>query len=226
MGKRQFTDEERYAVYTVHGERCYLCRRPVDLMTMEVDHVIPESLLDEPAKLAPVAAGYGLPADFDLQSFANWMPACGPCNGRKRERVFDPTPLIQVELQIAREKAPKAAALAAARVSAQSAARAWNTLKRAHAAGTLDATISEAIREFAAFHAPKRVPEAVKAPMKLTPLIEVLSESNGIRIVRGPYGVGGGPTGPNVHSSFRCSTCGSTAWNGTRCVVCGEMSDD
>lgn len=226
MAKRRFSDEERYAVYAVHGERCYMCREPIDLMTMEVDHVIPESLLDEPAKLNAIVSGYGLPADFGIQSFANWMPACGPCNGRKRERVFDPTPRIQLELQIAREKADQAAALAASRVSAQTAARAWNTIKRAHAAGTLATAISEAIREFVAYHEPHRAPEADRSPIRLTPLIEVISEANGIRLVRGPYGVGGGPMGPDIHSSFRCPTCGSVAWNGGRCVVCGETSDD
>jgi 5-methylcytosine-specific restriction endonuclease McrA len=226
MAKRQFSDEERYAVYTVHGEKCYMCGEPIDLLTMEVDHIIPEALLDEPATLGPILDGFGLPADFNLQSYANWLPACGPCNNRKRNRVFKLTPRIQIELQIAEEKAAKTAALAASRVSAQAASRAWNTIKRAHAAGDLSDTIQAAITEFAGFHAPHREADVAENPMQLTPLIQVLSEKDGIRLVKGPYGVGGGPIGPNIHSSFHCPTCGSVAWNGARCVVCGELSDE
>ena len=226
MGKRQFSDEERYAVYTVHAEKCYLCGVPVDLLSMEVDHVIPEALLDDPPKLAEVLAGFGLSPGFDLQSFANWMPACGPCNSRKRSRVFDPTPRIQLELQIAAEKAPKAAALAAEVVSSQKLTKSWNAIKRAAAGGYLREDLRAAICEFASQTAPHREPEVAARPMRLTPLIEVISEAGGIRLVRGPYGVGGGPVGPDVHGSFRCSTCGHTAWNGARCVVCGQMDDD
>jgi 5-methylcytosine-specific restriction endonuclease McrA len=226
MRKRQFSDEERYAVYTVHAEKCYLCGVPVDLLSMEVDHVIPEALLDDPPKLAAVLAAYALPGNFDLQSFANWMPACGPCNNRKRSRVFDPTPRVQLELRIAAEKAPKAAALAAEVVSSQRLTRSWNAIKRAAAGGYLGEDIHAAIIEFVRQTAARREPAAAARPMRLTPLIEVVSESNGIRLVRGPYGVGGGPVGQDVHGSFRCSACGHTAWNGARCVVCGQMDDD
>lgn len=216
MRKRQFSDEERYAVYTVHGEKCYMCFEPLDLMTMEVDHVIPETLLGDSTRLAEVLCSYGLSPSFDLQSFANWLPACGPCNNKKRSSVFNPTPLSQLALQIAQEKAPKAMELSRSRVSAQTVSKAWNTIKRAMAAGEVNESIRSAIDEFAAFHAPKREPEVVAQPIRLTPLI----------VVRGPYGAGGGPIGPDIDSSFRCPTCGSVAWNGVRCVVCGEMSDD
>lgn len=226
MSKRQFSDPERYAVYTVHGEKCYMCGEPIDLFSMEVDHVIPESLLDDLPALQKVLNDYGLPKDFDIQSFANWMPACKGCNNRKRSRLFKPTPRIQLEIQIASEKAPKAAALAEARVSKQTVSKAWNTLKRAAANGEMSEQIQKEIQEFSAFHAGMREPEMVNEPMHLTPFIEVLSEGNGIRIVKGPYGVGGGPIGPHVAPEARCPSCGNAAWNGARCVVCGEMSDD
>lgn len=64
------------------------------------------------------------------------------------------------------------------------------------------------------------------APLHLTPLLEVLAEKDGVRIVRGPYGVGWGPIVFDERSNFRCVTCGRVAWNGARCVVCGTMDDD
>lgn len=200
-----------------------MCREPIDLLTMEVDHIIPETLLEDPTRLATILTDFGLAADFDPQSFANWQPACGPCNNRKRSRVFDSTPRIQLELQIALEKAPKVEALATKRVKDQTASKAWNTIKRVAATGELSESISAEIMEFASFHAPIREPEVASEPMQLTPLIQVVSEMGGIRLIKGPYGVGGGPIGPYVHSSFYCSTCGSAAWNGARCVVCGQM---
>jgi hypothetical protein len=43
-----FSPAERYAVWTAHGEKCYICTRPIDLKTMEVDHLVPESLIGDP----------------------------------------------------------------------------------------------------------------------------------------------------------------------------------
>lgn len=108
VGKRPFTSAERYAVFTVHNEKCYMCGEPLDLLSMEVDHVIPETLLDAPEQLESVLTEYNLPAGFNLQSFANWLPACGPCNNRKRSCVFKATTRIQLDLDIAGEKAGQA----------------------------------------------------------------------------------------------------------------------
>lgn len=70
-----------------------------------VDHIIPEWLADEPEELARVLERYDLPADFNLNSYENWRPACSACNGRKVGRVFNPAPIILEELHRARDKA-------------------------------------------------------------------------------------------------------------------------
>ena len=87
MDKRRFTPFERLAVFVTHDEKCYLCNRPLDLLTMEVDHVIPESLQDNPKRLVEVVRLLGRPGDFDVNSYANWLPACRSCNGRKLAEV-------------------------------------------------------------------------------------------------------------------------------------------
>ena len=226
MAKRRFSDAERYAVFTLHSERCYMCGKPLDLLTMEVDHIIPESLLESPEKMKEVIDGYCLPNAFDLQSFENWLPSCTPCNGRKSVRVFNATTRIQLDLQSASEKAPKARKLAQQLISKKVASRAWNTIKRAGAGGTLDDSVLAAIKEFADFHAANKMPEVIDTPTRLTPLLEILSEKDGLRLVRGPYGVGGGPMVFDERSNFRCPSCGNVAWNGARCVACGELSDE
>ena len=46
-------------------------REPVNLRTMQVDHLIPESLMNDPQRLGEVLASLGRPPDFDLNSYAN-----------------------------------------------------------------------------------------------------------------------------------------------------------
>ncbi|MDP3224361.1 MAG: hypothetical protein Q8M96_14615 [Rubrivivax sp.] len=196
------------------------------MQSMQVDHVIPESLLGEPAKLAEALTEFGLPATFDLQSFANWLPSCGSCNNRKRSHVFEPTPLIQLQLAEAKRKAPRAAELAYKSLSRQSVSRNWNTLLRAFQAGELPEDIRAAILEFAGELQAAREPAVCGEPLRITPLLQVIREDNDIRILRGPYGVGVSLANlANADSSWRC-ICGNSAWNGSRCVACGNMDDD
>lgn len=227
MSRYQFSAAERYAVYVTHGERCYLCRHPVDLKTMQVDHIIPEHLEDTPAKLAKVKRDLGRPMSFDLNSFENWLPSCGSCNNRKRELVFEPSPLVQVELQRAAARAEDARKTASEVVSRQKVQKALNVLERAHASAELDEDTRAQLRPLVEFVVERRSQEAVGQPVRLTPLYEVLSDDGLRQVVRGPHGVGARPSGPSVDPSWNCPTCGSiAAWNGARCVICGQMDDD
>jgi hypothetical protein len=222
-----FSPNERHAVFTVHGETCYLCGALLNMKTMEVDHIIPESLLKEPEKLANVLKLLGRPADFKVNSYANWLPACRSCNGKKRAKVFDPAPIVLILLQNAAEKADRAEKIAARTVADAELYEALNRIQRASKLGELKDDFKAAMKPLVEFQIAVREPELAKEPVRLTPLYEVISEGGGITIIRGPYGVGGRPSSPHAHSSFDCPNCGSiAAWNGARCVICGEMSED
>lgn len=130
MGKRAFTAAERWAVWTVHGEKCYLDGHPVDLLSMQVDHIIPESIADDSQRLAEVLKEFGLPETFELNSYENWMPACGKHNNLKRAMVFKPSPLIQVHLQNAAKKAKKARRIEEQSIKNKEIAKAHNILSR------------------------------------------------------------------------------------------------
>ncbi|MCW5800751.1 MAG: HNH endonuclease [Nitrospira sp.] len=224
MSGYKFSPAKRAAIYSSHGEKCYLCSKPLSLKTMEVDHIIPESLIEKPEELQTALNAFALPSDFDLNSFANWLPACRPCNGTKNDLVFVPTPLVQVHLQRAIAKAADAQALAAETVSERKIENALNVLERARDDGTLDDEIIQTLTEFISQH---RQPDLSGQPILLTPLYEIITEQNGVQLVRGPYGVGGRPALRDPHSSFSCPNCGSiAAWNGARCVICGEMNDE
>lgn len=224
MSTYKFSPAERAAIYSTHGEKCYLCSKPLNLKTMEVDHVIPEFLLKKPTELQAALNAFGLPSGFDLNSFANWLPACSPCNGTKNDLVFEPTPIVQVHLQRAIARAADAQALAEETVSERKIANALNVLERARDDGKLDDEVIQTLSEFISRH---RQPDLSGQPIRLTPLYEIITEHNGIQLVRGPYGVGGRPAIRDPHFSFSCPNCGSiAAWNGARCVICGEMSEE
>ena len=224
MANYKFSPAERAAIYSTHGEKCYLCSKPLNLKTMEVDHVIPESLLEKPKDLHAALNAFDLPSNFDLNSFANWLPACKSCNGIKNDLLFTPTPIVQVHLQRAIAKASDAKALTEETVSERKIANALNVLERARDDGKLDDEVIQTLSDFISLH---RLPDLSGQPIRLTPLYEIIMEQNGIQLIRGPYGIGGRPAIRDPHSSFFCPNCGSTAaWNGARCVICGEMNDE
>ncbi len=227
MAKYTFSSAERFAIYVTHGERCYMCSQPVDLKSMQVDHIIPEDLLSKEEELAEVIHSFALASDFDLNSFSNWMPSCAPCNRKKLATVFNPSPIVQVVLQQASAKSDQAKALSEKTVSKRRITNALNVLKMADEAGELSEEVKQELQPLIEYQIQERLPELQDHPIQLMPLYEVISEANGIKIVKGRFGVGARPTGTNVHSSFNCPGCGTSgAWSGARCVVCGEMSDD
>lgn len=105
MSQYVFSPVKRLTIFLEHGDRCYLNGEPLDLETMQVDHILPEYLADDPVKLSKILAEYGLPPTFDLNSYENWLPSCGPCNNKKSGRVFNAAPILLVHFDKARNKA-------------------------------------------------------------------------------------------------------------------------
>lgn len=130
MGKKSFSAAERWAIFTVHGDKCYLCNCPIDLVTMEVDHIIPESLETEPERFAKIRVDFGLPEDFNLNSYENWLPSCRKCNGDKSSTVLEMVPIIQLQLQRASGKADRCREAEAKTESNKALGKALNTLMR------------------------------------------------------------------------------------------------
>jgi hypothetical protein len=81
--KRSFSYTERYAVWHCYEKRCWHCNEPLRLVETTVDHVLPESLLDDEMKLTQLLHQYGLPQDFNINGYENWLPCCHRCNQKK-----------------------------------------------------------------------------------------------------------------------------------------------
>ena len=231
MSRYKFSPVERHAVYTVHGEKCYMCGRLLSVKIVEIDHVIPESLGDRPDELSKVLAELGRSPDFDLNSYENWMPACRTCNGDKHDMVWEPSLAVQRVLQKAKAKAAAAANLAMKTVRYRELQNALGILERANETGELSDEFKAALRPLVTYQREVREPELAKDPVRLTPgytvpLYTILSDDGSIKTVRGPYGVGGGPSTSDVGPGVRCGSCGYPFFNGARCVICGSMDDD
>jgi hypothetical protein len=224
--KKPITSAQRYAVYTKHGEKCYLCTKPIDFASTEVDHIIPETLDASPEKLQEVLLAYGLPSSFNLHSFENWLPACRPCNNYKRSNVFSMTPILQLQLQKAKEKSAETAEFADDVTKDGRIERALNLIIVGVADGKLSKeALAPLSKHFAHFHFAHRAKEALGTPVFISPNIAVMETGDLLEIVQGPYGIGGGPKAGSVQPGARCGSCGGHHWNGARCVHCGAMDD-
>lgn len=152
MSSYKFSSAERYAVFLAHGRKCYMCSTPLDLISMEVDHVLPEHLLRDAPALAAAKSALGLPGSFELNSFENWLPACRPCNRTKGAGIFRPSLLVQTQLQRLAKTAGNARRLCAEVITSTQASTALNALERAQENGwTMDAASKERVLALAEF---------------------------------------------------------------------------
>jgi hypothetical protein len=73
---------------------------------LEVDHLIPESLMTDAHALQALLPRLGLPLDFDLRSLNNLVPTHRQCNRRKSDLVFSDSTL-RYYLELARARLPR-----------------------------------------------------------------------------------------------------------------------
>ncbi|MDN3617492.1 HNH endonuclease [Vibrio gallaecicus] len=173
MSKYSFSPHQRHAVWTVHLEKCYLCTKPIDLLSMQVDHIIPESLLDSPQELSSVLASFGLSKDFEINSYSNWLPSCASCNRKKSNNIFTPSPLIQVQIESAINKADKAQSIAEKSAKQRDITKALNVLMKAHSEEGLSEEIKYTLKPLVEFQEQERSKENTYYGIRLAPNYEV-----------------------------------------------------
>lgn len=87
MSTQIFDDEFREALWAVYEQKCFFHGGLIQLNDMEIDHIVPESLLAS-KNLATQLAAYGLPDTFDIRGKENLVPTCRNCNSRKTNRII------------------------------------------------------------------------------------------------------------------------------------------
>ncbi len=88
MAKYAFTSIQRMAIWKAHKSKCAYCGELIPFNDLEIDHILPESLLGNSDKLERTKLEYGLDSEFDINSYYNWIPSCKSCNKRKSNRPF------------------------------------------------------------------------------------------------------------------------------------------
>jgi hypothetical protein len=101
MAEQRFNYFERRAIWEAHGKRCAYCSEPLSFGQLEIDHILPEGLMKDPARWSRIREEQGLPTEFNLRGYENLQPCCRRCNARKLAEPFLPG-RTAIELGVAR----------------------------------------------------------------------------------------------------------------------------
>lgn len=108
----RFTTLQRLALWRAFGERCAYSGEPLLYKDLQIDHILPESLLDSPDELQRLMENYGLDPEFEINSYYNWLPVHGRFNRQKGSLVFE-EPAARFFLSMVRHRYPQTVALEA-----------------------------------------------------------------------------------------------------------------
>lgn len=231
MSKQKLNTAQRQAIWTVHGERCYLCHELCVFSDTEIDHIIPERLAGS-NDLSPILKALGLDEAFDLFSYENLLPSHRGCNQRKSGRIFRPSPIVQHEIERAIEKKELVEQLIVDTDRRRKKDKVFADALILIEAGEFDEKdirlLEEAELSLREINAPYREPERTDQPLMLTPQLQVIHQDEYRMIVQHPSGRVGhtAPAGRGSHWTWHCPNCGVTGWSGAMCIQCGMMSDD
>jgi hypothetical protein len=92
MSSQKFSASQREAIWLAHEKKCAYTRELLDVSSFHIDHIVPESLADDPAEFDQVKAKLGLPNDFDIFGYGNLLPSRPGANLQKGSLVLDPAP--------------------------------------------------------------------------------------------------------------------------------------
>lgn len=231
MSKQNLSTAQRQAIWTVHGERCYLCHQLCVFSDTEIDHVIPERLVGTD-ELPQILEALGLDAAFNLLSYENFLPSHRGCNRRKSGRAFNPSPIIQHEIERAIEKKTLVEKLIEKMDKKLKKDKVFADALILIEAGEIDEKdirlLQEAELSLREINAPFREPDRTDQPLMLSPQLQIIHQDEHRTIVKHPSGRVGhtAPVGKGSHWSWSCPNCGVTGWSGAMCIQCGMMSDD
>ncbi|MBL8680125.1 MAG: HNH endonuclease [Myxococcales bacterium] len=226
MSKYRFSAAQRLAVWSTFDGCCFWCTTLIRLNDMVVDHVVPETLGNDSAKVAQLKADYALPADFGVNDFRNWVPTCMRCNTTKGATLYPGSPAFLAVLSSVVKRGVLAHKAHARFLADKKKDKALGRLAVYLETGVVDADDVRTLlppEELPPPFVPGREPMYV-----FTDAIQVLGKlSEHVELVIERFGVGARNTAPSPGSGWTCGHCGSTGpWSGARCQNCGQMSDD
>jgi 5-methylcytosine-specific restriction endonuclease McrA len=241
VSKHQFSQNERYTTYMADGAKCFWCGIPLLYSDVQIDHVFPESLLDDKDALEKIKTDYGLGSDFNINSFENWVTCHQGCNLRKRNSLLPNAPQTLFTVAQLRKRAPALLSESKKFVSKRRAQEVLTLLESALTAGALRhedvfGLMADSIRVPIASADPNvriRLSREWEVLVPNSPAASIEAQGWKIHHVTGNIAhVHDGRVGgviPNVadpHPSWLCSQCGSYGpWDGVICRNCGNREE-
>jgi hypothetical protein len=107
MARKALPTSRRAAIWHAHDHRCIYCTEFVTFADLDIDHVIPSYLKEQPEELAKLLDEYGLDNEFDVDSLLNLVPSHRHCNLQKKSQILPKSRAIHF-LSIAESKFNKA----------------------------------------------------------------------------------------------------------------------
>lgn len=89
MSSQKFSASQREALWSAHEKKCAYTRELLDVSSFHIDHIVPESLADDPIELERVKAKLRIDKDFDLYGYENLLPCRAGANLQKGSLVLD-----------------------------------------------------------------------------------------------------------------------------------------
>lgn len=77
----------RRAIWEAHKKRCAYSGAPIRFSELQIDHIIPQRLFDQPTELKSLLDDLGLPDDFHKDNPENLLPTLGFANRQKSDQI-------------------------------------------------------------------------------------------------------------------------------------------
>ena len=229
MKKYKFTNLERLVIWENYDNKCFWCGEPLRFNDTSVDHVIPESLLENPEKLNQVKFLYKLPENFEINNFENWVPAHMKCNSRKGIKIFENSPVMIMILEQLLKKSEKLKTEYEKLKHRQSKDKVVGKLVSDLENNTISSDdLIELLKDIIPFENASPVPLLKKNEITHIPedakVLSVDRNNRHIRVVLGNR-AGNVPMDEMPERSWMCDYCHNYGpWNGNQCIICGHFS--
>lgn len=104
MSNQQFSIIEREAIFVAYGKKCVYTREPLDFATFHIDHILPETLSEDPVRFEEIRKQLNI-GDFNLRGYGNLVPCKPEINLQKGHIVLEPAH-VHFFLGVAASKIP------------------------------------------------------------------------------------------------------------------------
>ena len=104
---KNFSQIERLAFWNVYSGKCVYCSNPIlRISEMQIDHIFPDNLKNNPDLFNKVKEDFDLPKDFELDMYYNLICSCNSCNRAKSDKIREKSAMLTY-YSIAKENEPK-----------------------------------------------------------------------------------------------------------------------